>query len=89
MDWEKVEGRLWGTIARTDPMYRPAIAAIRRGRTMASSMGAAGRLRRFFVFLADRGVAPIDATCDDIDDYVSPSGPTIRRTPSATCLRSR
>lgn len=74
MDWEKVEGRLWGTIARTDPMYRPAIAAIRRGRTMSSAMGAAGRLRRFFVFLGNRGVDPIDATCDDIDDYVASFG---------------
>jgi site-specific recombinase XerD len=75
MDWERVEGQLWGSIARTDPMYRPAISAIRRCRTMGGALGASRRLRRFFLFLADRNVAPVDATRDDIEDYIASFGP--------------
>lgn len=75
MDWERVEGQLWGSIARTDPMYRAAIAAIRRCKTMGGALGASRRLRRFFLFLADRHVAPLDASRDDIEDYVVSFGP--------------
>lgn len=74
MDWAKIEGGLWGSISRGDPMYRPAVAAIRRCRTMYGATGAAGRLRHYFLFLAERGIAPAEATRDDISDWVASFG---------------
>ena len=71
MDWDKVEDSLWASITQRDPMYRPAIAAIRHCHTMTGMMGAALRLRRWFLFLADRDVRPVDATRDDVDDFLA------------------
>ncbi len=70
IDPDRIERALWGSITRPDPMYRPALAAIRHCRTMPGMMGAALRLRRWFLFLAERGVAVVDATQDDVQEFL-------------------
>lgn len=71
IDPDRIERALWGSLPRADAMYRPALAAIRHCRTMPGMMGAALRLRRWFLFLAERGVAPAAATRDDVEEYLA------------------
>ena len=70
-DQKHLDRCLGKVLARTDPLYGPAMSVIRRCNTMAGAISTMARVRQVISGLRDSGVDPLHATRDNVQDWLA------------------